>query len=173
MCPSIRGGRWSADARAPLSIRIDGGGTKRTQSRPEEDAPAPRQAVSNAPFRHQALQPACTAIGSALAAMRASRRCSPRRPLRTTSERGAHRPLTAPLRDYRKTAAWRRAKEEPAAVSPFVSPSSCFWLGRAKERRNHNPRVGGSSPSSGIGSAWKSALSRAGGDAEYIRRDRP
>jgi hypothetical protein len=43
-----------------------------------------------------------------------------------------------------------------ADVSPFVSPSPCFWLCRAKEQRNHNPRVGGSSPSSGMRSACRS-----------------
>ena len=42
---------------------------------------------------------------------------------------------------------------------PFVSPSPGFWLCRAKALRNHNPRVGGSSPSSGIISACKWVLS--------------
>src|SRR5688572_24611581 len=60
-----------------------------------------------------------------------------------------------------------------AAVSPFVSPSPVSWLCRAKPSRNHNPRVGGSSPSSGTRRACKEALSeelhlaRAGVDQRH------
>jgi hypothetical protein len=39
---------------------------------------------------------------------------------------------------------------ESAVVSPFVSPSPRKRPCRAKTLRNHNPRVGGSSPSSGM-----------------------
>ena len=46
-----------------------------------------------------------------------------------------------------------------ALVSPFVSPSPRKPLCRAKAPRNHNPRVGGSSPSSGMRSACKPAFS--------------
>jgi hypothetical protein len=42
-------------------------------------------------------------------------------------------------------------------VSPFVSPSPFKRRCRAKAQRNHNPRVGGSSPSPGIESACKRA----------------
>ena len=38
---------------------------------------------------------------------------------------------------------------QPAPVSPFVSPSPLKRRCRARAARNHNPRVGGSSPSSG------------------------
>jgi hypothetical protein len=37
-----------------------------------------------------------------------------------------------------------------AVQSPFASPSPRSWRSRAKAPQNHNPRVGGSSPSSGI-----------------------
>jgi hypothetical protein len=42
-----------------------------------------------------------------------------------------------------------------AVPSPFTSPSPRKWRCRAKALRNHNPRVGGSSPSSGMRSACK------------------
>jgi hypothetical protein len=58
-------------------------------------------------------------------------------------------------------------------VSPFVSPSPCSWLCRAKAPRNHNPRVGGSSPSSGMRSPCKLALSAVEGLAECILRRYP
>ena len=57
-----------------------------------------------------------------------------------------------------------------AVMSPFVSPSPRKRRCRAKEQRNHNPRVGGSSPSSGMRSACKPALSLVDGHAEYIPR---
>ena len=43
---------------------------------------------------------------------------------------------------------------------PFRSPSPLKPSYRAKEQRNHNPRVGGSSPSSGMRSACKRAIYR-------------
>ena len=67
-----------------------------------------------------------------------------------TRQHGAHEP--GPARSRADVARPR------AVVSPFVSPSPRFWLCRARALRNHNPRVGGSSPSSGIRSACKSVL---------------
>jgi hypothetical protein len=54
--------------------------------------------------------------------------------------------------------AWRvyPAPPLPWSLSPFVSPSPCKGRCRAKLQRNDNPRVGGSSPSSGMRSACKS-----------------
>jgi hypothetical protein len=52
--------------------------------------------------------------------------------------------------------------EKPTAVmSPFMSPGPDFWLCRAEAPRNHNPRVGGSSPSSGIPARWPNPRRRA------------
>jgi hypothetical protein len=59
-----------------------------------------------------------------------------------------------------------------ASCVPFCVPQPRSWLCRAKEQRNHNPRVGGSSPSSGMRRACKSALSAQEGHAEYIPRVR-
>lgn len=50
-----------------------------------------------------------------------------------TSERGAHRPLTAPVRDYREPAAWRRAKGERADVSPLCPPATVFGSTRGNQ----------------------------------------
>ena len=55
-------------------------------------------------------------------------------------------------------------------ISPLLRPQPSFLLCRAKALRNHNPRVGGSSPSSGIRSACKAVLSGNRGHAEYIPR---
>jgi hypothetical protein len=57
-----------------------------------------------------------------------------------------------------------------AAQSPIASLSPREPRCRAKEQRNHNPRVGGSSPSSGMRSACTSALCSLDGHAEYIPR---
>ena len=54
-----------------------------------------------------------------------------------------------------------------AEVSPFVSPSLFKRRCRAKAHRNHNPRVGGSSPSSGMRKACNSAVFSLEGHAEY------
>jgi hypothetical protein len=70
------------------------------------------------------------------------------------------------------TGSKRHCRLRRAVVSPFVSPRARKRRPRAKAPRNHNPRVGGSSPSSGMRSACKSALSAQGGDAEYIPRVR-
>jgi hypothetical protein len=72
---------------------------------------------------------------------------------------------SSPVLDYSRSTG--RARAVP---SPFVTPSARKRRGRAKEQRNHNPRVGGSSPSSGIESACKSALFGLPGHAEYIPR---
>jgi hypothetical protein len=55
-------------------------------------------------------------------------------------------------------------------MSPFMSPWPGFWLCRAKERRNHNPRVGGSSPSSGIPVQSQTPLCRANTRGCALRR---
>jgi hypothetical protein len=60
-----------------------------------------------------------------------------------------------------------RPHHSRADMSPFVFPSALKPRSRAKAQRNHNLRVGGSSPSSGIRSSCKSAGSGAcprGGD---------
>ena len=59
---------------------------------------------------------------------------------------------------------------ECADVSPFVSPCPGFWLCRAKAHWNHNPRVGGSSPSSGMRSACTSACFGASEDGRDTRK---
>src|SRR4051794_13744578 len=62
-------------------------------------------------------------------------------------------PNAATARDPSKTIPGRGlvalARAARADVSPFVSPSPFKRRCRAKGQRNHNPRVGGSSPSSG------------------------
>jgi hypothetical protein len=60
-----------------------------------------------------------------------------------------------------------------ADLSPFMSPRPRKRRCRAKALRNHNPRVGGSSPSSGMRSACKTALCCFPRHAEYIPRVPP
>jgi hypothetical protein len=55
-------------------------------------------------------------------------------------------------------------------VSPFVTPGPRKRLCRAKAQRNHNPRVGGSSPSSGMRSACTWELFSGSGATKYIPR---
>ena len=83
-------------------------------------------------------------------------RCSPR--------------LSTRHRNARKAGIARRAQAGAAGIAPFRSPSPFKRCCRAKAQRNHNPRVGGSSPSSGMISACKMALSAQDGHAECIPR---
>jgi hypothetical protein len=57
-----------------------------------------------------------------------------------------------------------------ANLSSFLSPRPRKPRCRAKAPRNHNPRVGGSSPSSGMRSTCKSGTLTPDGHAEYIPR---
>jgi hypothetical protein len=61
------------------------------------------------------------------------------------------------------------AAASPAVVSPFVSPSPRKHRCRAEAWRNHNPRVGGSSPSSGMRKACNPTLSLAEDTANLFR----
>jgi hypothetical protein len=60
-------------------------------------------------------------------------------------------------------------RERDAIVSNRVSNGPVMPDGQAKVARNHNPRVGGSSPSSGIAPKapgdWRSSASEASCDA--------
>ena len=71
-----------------------------------------------------------------------------------TRDRRDHNPVARSSRGWTDKVARRRLQNR-ADVSPFVSPRPRSWLCRAKALRNHNPRVGRSSPSSGMRSACK------------------